>query len=169
MLVKLPYLPKIPINSTETCFGVSEIDQPKIYETTPLDRTIIRVDLLDCLHSIFSPVCFLYRDLLYKIVSCSGLTHEEYQNLFASFYRRHYCVCLFVNEFYFFAPNPEVPLIDLVSTELLNKVGDYRKKILNEFDQLGAKFLVETHLYIYFAVKDFAPFENIPGVVLCSK
>lgn len=164
--VKLPYYPKVEATCCETTFGAVEITCPKIYEKPLEGLRIVRVDLLECLRECFGDNCFIYRDLLYKLVagSCSKAEHIE---LFASFYRRYENITAFVNDLYYFGET-EIPIIPRTLQKVRDMIIEYRSTITPLFENAGAKYLVETHDYIYYAFKGNNVVPDVKGVtVIC--
>lgn len=61
-----------------------------------------------------------------------------------------------------------IPLFDRCVSPLVERIKEYREEMLELFSNSGAKYLVETHNYIYFAfvVEDAIP--KVNGVkVIC--
>lgn len=164
--VKLPYYPKIVATCFETTFGAIEITCPEIYETPIEGLRVVRVDLLECLRESFGDNCFIYRDLLYKLVSGS-CNKDEHMELFASFYRRYENVTAFINDLYYFG-NTEVPIIPRTLQKVREMIDSNRTEMLSLFENAGAKYLVETHDYIYYAFKGNNVVPDVKGVkIIC--
>lgn len=164
--VKLPYYPKIVAQCNETTFGAIEISCPKVYES-PIDGLrVVRVDLLECLREELGDNCFIYRDMLYKLLSgsCSKVEHLE---LFQSYYRRYTGIMQFVNELYYYGES-EIPIVPRVLQRVRDMINSYREDMMVLMQSSGGKFLVQTHDYLYFAYKGNTMVPDIKGVtVIC--
>ena len=165
--VKLPYYPKIVAQRKETTFGAIEISCPEVYEV-PIDgMRVVRVDLLECLREVLGDNCFVYRDLLYKLVSGSCTSKEEHLDLFQSYYRRYAGITAYVNDLYYYGES-EIPIVPRVLQEVREKINFYKNYVTNEFLTSGGKFLVDTHDYLYFAFKGTTVVPNVKGIsIIC--
>lgn len=158
--VKLPYYPKTEAFQTETRFGVREISEPEIYETPLTGRYIVRVDLLECLKDVFDDECYINREFLYCIMSGS---EEKYvgKDVFSSFYRKYKKVRTYVNNKYHFG-DESIPIYERCIIPLRSRVDSYHTEIYELFKSAGAKYLIDTHDFIYFSfvTKDAIPEMN---------
>lgn len=162
--VKLPYYPKITAQCNETTFGAIEISCPNVYETPITGLRIVRVDLLECLREDFGDNCFVYRDVLYKLISGST-SKNEHLELFQSYYRRYAGITAFVNEIYYYGES-EIPIVPRVLQRVRDMINNYREEVMLQLQESGGKFLVHTHDYLYFAYKGNTVIPNVKGVTI---
>jgi len=89
------------------------------------------------------------------------------QEIFASFYRKFPNVRSYINELYHFGDS-STPLFDRCVNPLVERVRDHREVTLNTFMNSGAKYLVETHDYIYFSFVNKDAIPDVNGVkIIC--
>lgn len=159
--VKLPYYPGILAISKETSSGVQEINIPDIYnKPLPNGKVIVRVDLLEALRDIFGDSAFIYRDCVYKVIAYN----DNLNDLFASYYRRFPTFRAYVNEVYAFGDN-SVPIIDRVVNPLREKVKENGVSVYETLYNMGGKYLLRTHEYLYFAFNTKPNVNCIKGAV----
>ena len=150
--VKIPYYPNVQATLTETIFGAVEISCPDIYNKAIPNKVIVRVDLLECLRSIWGDDCQIYRCLLYKLVSGTCST-EEHRQLFASFYRKY---------------KPITTIIERTVVPVRAMIEDYRNEVSEVFTAKGGKYLTRTHDYVYYAFVPGAALPEMKGItVIC--
>ena len=164
--VKLPYYPKIVAQCRETTFGAIEINCPEVYEKPIEGMRVVRVDLLECLREVLGDNCFIYRDMLYKLISGS-CSKEEHLDLFQSYYRRYEGVTAYVNELFYYGES-EIPIVPRVLQDVREKINSHKVEVTNRLTSSGGKFLVNTHDYLYFAFKGNTIVPDVKGVyVIC--
>lgn len=132
---------------------------------TPLNGIrIARIDLLECLRSTFGDNCFIYRDLLYKLVSGTG-NKQEHLELFASFYRKYVGITEYVNQLYYFGES-DIPIVPRVLQEVREVINDYRSEVAKQFESAGGKYLLHTHDYLYYAFKGNNSIPEVKGLTI---
>lgn len=162
--VKIPYYPKVVAQQRETTFGAVEVNCPDIYMTPLSNMTIVRVDLLECLRKSFGDNCFIYRDLLYKLVSGSG-DKQEHLEIFASFYRKYSGITEYVNQIYYFGET-DIPIVPRVLQEVRATVDDYKNNVAGIFESAGGKYLLHTHDYLFYAFRGNNTIPDMEGLTL---
>lgn len=164
--VKLPYYPKVESVVTETRFGALEISTPTIYETPLCGIKIVRLDALECLRPVLGDDCLKARNTVYSIVSGSG-DIQSYRERLANCYKQYPKVTSFINSVYEYGYSDK-PLDSQVSVRLMEIVNEYLREMMQLFDNAGGKYLVSTHLYIYFKFSNVATLPVTEGVkVIC--
>ena len=165
-LVKLPYYPQLEATLTETRFGVPEVSNAEIYENSIPNKIILKCDCLDCLRKYFDDSVYIYRDVLYDMIS--GNTSDlDCQRVLATLYKRHKSVTAFVNELYTFGDNG-VPLVNRCLAPLRDKVNAYRKSLHDNLKSSGGKYLVESKYIMYYAFSSNGSVPEIEGAsIIC--
>lgn len=164
--VKIPYYPNVQAVLTETTFGAVEISCPTIYDTALPNKVIVRVDLLECLRSVWGDDCQIYRCLLYKLVSGS-CDDSEHRQLFASFYRKYKPITAYVNNLYNYGEK-NIPIIERTVVPIREMIDAYRAEVAELFATKGGKYLTTTHDYVYYAFVPGATLPELKGIkVIC--
>ena len=143
-----------------------ELNCPEVYEKPINGMRVVRVDLLECLRESLGDNCFIYRDLLYKLLSGS-CSREEHVKLFQSYYRRYQGVTSFVNEIYYYGES-EIPIIPRVLQTVREALDAYRESVVTALSDAGGKYLTITHDYVYFAFKGNNQVPDMKGIkIIC--
>lgn len=165
--VKLPYYPAVNATQTETRFGSLEISCPQIYESPlPNGKKIVRYDMLTAVRKLWGENCFLYRDNIYKIVSGSCENDAFHYELFASYYRRYKGIRKYVNDLYYYG-NKEVPIVIRTLLPIREILNEHNIEMQTKLKDMGGKFLVSTHEYIYFAFVQGMDLPDWEGIKVC--
>lgn len=99
------------------------------------------------------------REPVYDIISGCG-SIEDYRNKLVAFYKRYSMFTEYVNSVYDFGDNSQ-PLDKQVSERLLETVNVYMADVMNKMNSAGGKFLISTHLFLYYR---FMPSAIIPEI-----
>lgn len=146
--VKLPYYPKVQAYLTETRFGTKMIDHPTIYDSPLPGKFILKVDTLNSIEDLVGYECFMCRDLMLNILA--GECKDDYNELVASFYTRFPKFRAYMNESYSFGDN-DTPIIDRAILPLRRMVDEYSTAMMQTLHDMGGKYLLRTHDYLYYA------------------
>ena len=164
--VKLPYYPSVVSMANETRFGVLEITTPTIYEKPIEGMKIVRVDALECLRDVLGETLVSSRSSLYKLIS-GNCGVEDYRELLAEYYKKYPEVTNFINEVYDYGNN-DIPIDKQVASRLLDLVNNNCRDVITSLTSLGGKYLITTHLYMYFKFAEVADTPDLKGVkVIC--
>ena len=160
--VKLPYYPGVLAYQSATSTGVLEITTPDIYnKPLPNNKYIIKLDTLSILEEVLGESAFIYRELVYSVIAGTSQVND----LIASFYRRYPTFRTFVNEIFNYG-NDAIPITDRVVTELRKRVFDYHNKMYSYLDNVGGKYLISTHEFMYFAFSSVPDITHIKGATI---
>ena len=127
-------------------------------------RFVIKVDTLKCLTPLIGDEVFNERDSLFDIVS--GETEEGiYNELVSSFYNKYKGFMSYVNDRYFYGDDM-VPIIERSVLPLRQKVDEYSKELSTKLSNMGGKFLISTHDYLYYMFRTKPDITDFEGVTL---
>lgn len=162
--VKLPYYPQDIVYLSETRFGAKKISKPRIYETPLSGRFVVKVDTLKSLSPLIGDEVFCERDLLFDIVSGETET-GDYNKLVSSFYHKYKGFMSYVNDRYHYGDDT-VPIIDRSVLPLRQEVNNYSSEMSAKLSNMGGKFLVNTHDYLYYMFRTKPDITDFEGVTL---
>lgn len=164
--IKLPYYPKVVSRATETRFGVLEITTPAIYDS-PLpiaDTVIYKVDTLQCLRKQLGELCTRNRDAMYSIISGAG-DEAIYRARLATFYKTYPDFTKLVN-FVYEHGDSAIPLTEQVPKYMKSLIDLYSKHVSETLYGAGGKYLITTHLYMYFKFVKGATMPELEGATI---
>lgn len=164
--IKLPYHPEIEAQVHVTRFGVSEITTPLVYETPINNKVIVRADLLESLRPLWGDSAVHARNTTYSIVS--GNCDEQLLNeRLSSYYRKYSKVTEYINGIYS-KGSKHLPLWEQVLNAVRSEIEDYTALVNKAMDYCSAKYLVTTHLYVYYALIPTMQVPDLGGIkVIC--
>ena len=125
---------------------------------------IVRVDMLECLRDILGDECLFARNTTYSIVSGS-CDSDTWNARIASYYKNYPTVTAFINSVSEYGDSAQ-PLGVQVSKKLMEMIEAYSRDVMDTFDSAGGKYLISTHLYMYFKFSMAATIPEVKGAKL---
>lgn len=86
----------------------------------------------------------------------------DVNDVFASYYRKYKKITEYVNNIYYFGDS-SIPILERSILPLREQVNKYRDETLQYLDNVGGKYLVQTHDFLYFAFNSQAKIPEIKG------
>lgn len=162
--VKLPYYPRLEVYVRHTKNGLMEISNPTIYDTPLGDRDIAKVDTLQVFSDILGVDATMLRKSLYKLVS-GDLPEDEICSIVATLYRAYPKFRARVNHINNYIDTGGT-LIERVYSDIMDRYKTYSSSVMSKFCDASAKYLVQTHGYVYYSLHKVAAMPDVEGVVV---
>ena len=166
-MYRAPYYPQTQVEESVTRFGTIETNCKNLYETPISGKTIYRVDLLEALVDMWGSNVLMSRDLTYCLVSGS-CTDDKYRSVIKSYYKKFIAFGNYINHIFIFG-DKSLPYITRIIKPARAAIDEYYQTVCEEIENTGAKYLMRTHEYVYFAVPATVHYETaLKGVkIIC--
>lgn len=156
--IRAMYYPGQTLTIEQTRFGMPKTLNISLYQKPIAEKTILRVDLLECLKTLWGEGLLLGREYAYILVSGDGVDDAHYREILTSCYKRFAAFANYCDECYFFG-DQTLSLHERFLSPVKELIENERS-ILSSY----GKVLGESEGYMYLAFpKDEYP-KNLKGV-----
>ena len=158
-MVRATYYPNTMLTIESTRFGMPKTLNISLYQKPIAGKTIVKIDLLQCLADIWGDNVLFDRKRVYQLVSGDGISTKDYKRILTSFYKRFAAFANYCDDCYYFGDLSKPlharflePLTQRISTE---------REIVHSY---GGKFLAESEGYMYVAFPKRSQPTSMKGV-----
>ena len=157
--IRAMYYPGQTLKIERTRFGMLKTLNISLYQRPVPNKVILKVDLLDCLKSVWGNGMLLGRQYAYTLLSGDGVDDDTYRDILTSCYKRFAAFANYCDECYYFGDQTQ-PLHERFLkgvTELVDK----EREIVSGYGRV----LAESEGYLYLAFSQGQVPQNLKGVV----
>ena len=152
------YYPGKTLIIEQTRFGMPKIPNISLYQQPVAGKTILKVDLLESLRTIWGDGLLLGRDYAYILVSGDGVTDDRYREILTSCYKRFAAFANYCDECYYFGD--QTLSLHERFLQPVRELLDHERAVLSTYGRV----LAESDGYMYLAFpKDEYP-KDLKGV-----
>lgn len=161
------YYPDVDLIQTISRFGAIETSPTTLYQNPIKNKHVFQIDTLNVLEKMFTRRILMSRELTYMLISGS-CTDERWREIMVSYYTRFDAFAQYVNDKVLFSSNNIATWFAIIDP-LRTQIDTYAEAVMTYMADNGAKFLMRTHDYLYYATpktREWIP--DVGGVkVIC--
>lgn len=157
--IRAMYYPGQTLKTEVTRFGMLKTLNISLYQKPVPNKTIVKVDLLNCLRSIWGDGMLMGRQYAYQLLSGDGVDDDTYRNILTSCYKRFVAFANYCDECYYFG-DQTLPLHERFLKEATELV-EHERQVLSGYGRV----LAESEGYLYLAFPKGQVPTRLKGVV----